>query len=108
VLVAVRQRYHHICACNEELGRAGGGFNEIVTSLPSLDLADGQVDPISVTAVHIMKIEGGSYATLFCVPEILQIRETVAASTTPMWPINFTNGKRYPPEEDYYALKIHI
>eukprot|EP01049_Picozoa_sp_SAG25_P005458 SAG25_NODE_375_length_8919_cov_7.676644_2_plen_622_part_00 len=45
VLVAVRQRYHHICACNEELGRAGGGYNEIVTSLPSLDLADGQVDP---------------------------------------------------------------
>jgi hypothetical protein len=45
VLVAVRQRYHHICACNEELGRAGGGFNEIVSSLPSLDLADGQVDP---------------------------------------------------------------
>eukprot|EP01048_Picozoa_sp_COSAG05_P029667 COSAG05_NODE_9881_length_596_cov_0.551308_1_plen_198_part_11 len=45
VLVAIRQRYHHICACNEELGRAGGGFNEIVTSLPSLDEAGGQIDP---------------------------------------------------------------
>jgi hypothetical protein len=62
----------------------------------------------TVAVNHIMKIEGGSYATLFCVPEILQIRETMAASTTPMWPINFTNGKRYSPEEDYYALKIHI
>jgi hypothetical protein len=27
-----------------------------------------------------MKIEGGSYATLFCVPEILQIRETMHGS----------------------------
>eukprot|EP01047_Picozoa_sp_COSAG01_P078563 COSAG01_NODE_14565_length_1437_cov_8.120329_3_plen_88_part_00 len=71
-------------------------------------LVAAEVLRISVTSVHIMKIEGGSYATLFCVPEILQIRETMATSTTPMWPINFTNGKRCSREEDYYALKIHI
>jgi hypothetical protein len=36
--------------------------------------------PVGCLAVHIMKIEGGSYATLFCVPEILQIRETMHGS----------------------------
>ena len=48
VYLCLRQRYHHICACREELGRAGGGFNEIVTSLPSIDddtAANGQQDP---------------------------------------------------------------
>ena len=55
VLISLRQRFHHICACREELGRAGGGYNEIVTSLPSsmkdrsgndLTLADGQTNPL--------------------------------------------------------------
>jgi hypothetical protein len=55
VLISLRQRNHHICACREELGRAGGGYNEIVTMLPSysknrLDVAipdaDGQADPL--------------------------------------------------------------
>jgi hypothetical protein len=26
VLISLRQRNHHICACREELGRAGGGL----------------------------------------------------------------------------------
>ena len=56
VLISLRQRFHHICACREELGRAGGGYNEMVTSLPSsmkdrdgtaLDPAtNGQTNPL--------------------------------------------------------------
>ena len=49
VYLCLRQRYHHICACREELGRAGSGYNEICTSLPAIDdgtdADDGQQDP---------------------------------------------------------------
>ena len=44
VYVMLRQRYHNICACREELGRAGGGFNEMVTALPPLN-ANGTGQP---------------------------------------------------------------
>ena len=39
----MRQRYHHVCACAEELGRGGVDFNEIVTGL----VATGAADDIS-------------------------------------------------------------
>jgi hypothetical protein len=37
--------YNHVCACREELGRGGVGYNEIVTSLPTKQDASGQADP---------------------------------------------------------------
>jgi hypothetical protein len=45
VYVFLRQRYHHVCACREELGRGGVGFNEVVTSLPTKNVSTGQSDP---------------------------------------------------------------
>eukprot|EP01047_Picozoa_sp_COSAG01_P113563 COSAG01_NODE_42271_length_441_cov_11.853801_1_plen_113_part_10 len=35
----------HVCACAEELGRAGIGFNSMVTTLPSVTKAGGQPNP---------------------------------------------------------------
>eukprot|EP01047_Picozoa_sp_COSAG01_P041922 COSAG01_NODE_3630_length_5848_cov_14.340929_2_plen_789_part_00 len=45
VYLFLRQRYHHVCACAEELGRAGIGFNSMVTTLPSVTKAGGQPNP---------------------------------------------------------------
>ena len=38
----------------------------------------------------------------------LCIEQKRAHPITPIWPTDFTNGKKYSSEEDYYAFKIHI
>ena len=45
VYLFLRQRFRHVCACREELGRAGAGYNEMVTSLPSISQTGGQNNP---------------------------------------------------------------
>ncbi len=48
VYLFLRQRYHHVCACAEELGRGGVGYNEFVTTLKAVEAVDndkGQRDP---------------------------------------------------------------
>ena len=46
VYLFLRQRYHHVCACAEELGKGGVDYNEFVTNLAAVDAgAGGQQDP---------------------------------------------------------------
>jgi len=48
VYLFLRQRYNHVCACAEELGRGGVGYNEFVTTMKAVQAtanATGQRDP---------------------------------------------------------------
>ena len=49
VYIFLRQRYHHVCACTEELGRGGVDYNEIVTNLVATGAADESLAPTEPT-----------------------------------------------------------
>eukprot|EP01047_Picozoa_sp_COSAG01_P053973 COSAG01_NODE_5843_length_4000_cov_16.903358_2_plen_152_part_00 len=75
VLIALRQRNHHICACREELGRAGGGYNEMVTSMPSKDAVtktDGQIDP-QIRHIKVRTVQHTVFGQR-CIAEIIKRR----------------------------------
>ena len=78
VYLFLRQRYHHVCACTEELGRGGVDYNEIVTNL----IATGAADE---TAAGALKNKTGQKDPRLqgrCIPHNLQ---TLKLGTADGW-----------------------